>query len=107
VELCKILKNTPQAKLQKGNSENLELNFYPFIKFSYVLCFPKLKPINPNMKVAPNYLEHTLEKFGGKTRPIDMILAGICLGTQPCDTATLPRRQLFALDPKSLNSTRK
>jgi hypothetical protein len=43
VELCKILKKTPQAKHQKGNSENLELNFYPFIKFSHVLYFPKLK----------------------------------------------------------------
>ena len=57
--------------------------------------------------MAPNYLEHTLEKFGSKTRPFDMILAGICLGTRPCDTATLTRRQLSALDPKSLGSTRK
>jgi hypothetical protein len=62
---------------------------------------------NLNMKVAPNYLEHTLEKFRSKTRPFDMILAGICLGTPPYDTATLPRRQLYALDPKLLGSTRK
>jgi hypothetical protein len=60
---------------------------------------------NPNMKVPPNYLEHTLEKFGSKTRSFDMILAGICLGTPPCDTATLPGRQLSALDLKSLDST--
>jgi hypothetical protein len=59
------------------------------------------------MKVAPNYLEQTLEKFGSKTRPFDMILAGICLRTPPYDTATLLRRQLSALDPKSLGSTRK
>jgi hypothetical protein len=62
---------------------------------------------NPNMKEAPNYLEHTLEKFGSKIRPFDMILAGFCLGTPPCDTATLPRRQLSALDPKLLGSTLK
>jgi hypothetical protein len=52
--------------------------------------------------MAPNYLEHTLEKFGSKTRPFDMILAGIYLGTRPCDTGKLTRRQLSALDPKPL-----
>ena len=57
--------------------------------------------------MAPNYLEHTLEKVGSKTRPFDMILAGIYLGTRPCDTGTLTRRQLSTLDPKSLGSTRK
>ena len=57
--------------------------------------------------MAPNYLEHTLEKFGSKTRPFDMILAGIYLGTRPCDTGTLMRRQLSALDSKLLGSTRK
>jgi hypothetical protein len=57
--------------------------------------------------MAPNYLEHTLEKFGSKTRPFDMILVGIYLETQPCYTSTLMRRQLSALDPKSLGSTRK
>jgi hypothetical protein len=57
------------------------------------------------MKEAPNYLDHTLEKFGSKIQLFDMILAGIYLGTPPCDTATLPRRQLSALDPKSLGST--
>ena len=55
--------------------------------------------------MAPNYLEHTLEKFGSKTRPFGMILAGIYLETRPCDTGTLTRRQLFALDPKPLRST--
>jgi hypothetical protein len=57
--------------------------------------------------MEPNYLEHTLEKFGSKTRPFDMILAGIYLRTRPCDTGTLTRRQLFALDPKPLGSTHK
>ena len=57
--------------------------------------------------MAPNYLGHALEKFGSKTRPFDMILVGIYLGTRPCDTSTLTRRQLSALDPKSLGSTRK
>jgi hypothetical protein len=46
---------------------------------------------NPNMKEAPNYLEHTLETFGSKIRPFDMILAGIYLETPPSDTATLLR----------------
>jgi hypothetical protein len=59
------------------------------------------------MKVAPNYLEHTLEKFGSKTRPFGMIFVGICLGTPDCDTATFRRKQLSALDSKSLGSTRK
>jgi hypothetical protein len=54
--------------------------------------------------MAPNCLEHTLEKFGSKTRPFDMILTGIYLGTRPCDTGTLTRRQLAALDPKTLGS---
>jgi hypothetical protein len=53
--------------------------------------FKNLNLQNPNMKEAPIYLEHTLEKFGSKIRPFDMILAGICLRTPPCDTATLPR----------------
>jgi hypothetical protein len=57
--------------------------------------------------MAPNYLEHALEKFWSKTRPFVMILTGIYLGTRPCDTSTLTRRQLSALDPKSLGSTRK
>jgi hypothetical protein len=57
--------------------------------------------------MAPNYLEHALEKFGSKTSPFDMILAGIYLGTRPYDTGTLTRRQLSALDPKSVGSTRK
>jgi hypothetical protein len=57
--------------------------------------------------MAPNYLEHALEKFGSKTRPFDMILAGVYLGTRPCDTGTLARRQLSALDPKLLGSTHK
>jgi hypothetical protein len=57
--------------------------------------------------MAPNYLDHTLEKFGSKTRPFEMILAGIYLETWPCDTGTLTRRQLSALDPKPLVSTHK
>jgi hypothetical protein len=57
--------------------------------------------------MAPNYLGHALEKFGSKTRPFDMILAGIYLGTRPCDTSTLTRRQLSALEPKLLGSMRK
>jgi hypothetical protein len=57
--------------------------------------------------MAPKYLGHALEKLGSRTRPFDMILAGIYLGTRPCDTGTLARRQLSALDLKSLGSTRK
>jgi hypothetical protein len=57
--------------------------------------------------MAPNYLGHALEKFGSKTRSFDMILAGIYLGTRPCDSDTLTRRQLSALEPKLLGSMRK
>jgi hypothetical protein len=57
--------------------------------------------------MAPNYLEHTMEKFGSKTRLFDMFLAGIYLRTRPCDTGTLARRQLSALDPKPLDSMHK
>jgi hypothetical protein len=39
------------------------------------------------MKVAPNFLEHTLKKFGSKTQPFDMILAGFASGLHP---VTLP-----------------
>jgi hypothetical protein len=44
VELCKIPKTTPQARISKGNSE---LNFHLFMKFSRVLSFPKLKYTKP------------------------------------------------------------
>jgi hypothetical protein len=57
--------------------------------------------------MVPNYLEHTLEKFGSKTRQFDMILAGIYLRTRPCDIGTLTRRQLSVLDSKPLGSTHK
>jgi hypothetical protein len=43
---------TLQAKLQKGNSENSELNFQPFVKFSRVLYFPKLKSTKPKYESA-------------------------------------------------------
>jgi hypothetical protein len=57
--------------------------------------------------MAPNYLGYALEKHGSRTRPFDMILAGIYLGTRPCDNGTLSRRQLSALDLKSLGSMSK
>jgi hypothetical protein len=34
--------------------------------------FQNSNPQNPNTKLAPNYLRHVLEKFGGKSRPFDM-----------------------------------
>ena len=66
MELCKIPKKTPQAKIPMGNSENSETEFLPVFSI-----FKNSNPQNPNMKVAPNYLEHTLVKFEIKQKPFD------------------------------------
>jgi hypothetical protein len=87
-EFSKIPKSAPElmpyGKIQKFRN----LNFSPLSKDSQrSLFFQNLNQISPNTKVAPNYLEHTLEKFGSKTRPFGMILAGFASGLHP---VTLP-----------------
>jgi hypothetical protein len=42
--------------------------------------FQNSNPQSPNIKVAPNYLEHTLAKFEQFSQPFDMILAHISSG---------------------------
>ena len=44
---CKIPKMTPQVKTQWEIQKIQNLNFDLFIKFSRVLCFPKLKSTKP------------------------------------------------------------
>jgi hypothetical protein len=36
--------------------------------------FQNSNPQSSNIKLAPNYLRHVLETFGGKSQPFDMVL---------------------------------
>jgi hypothetical protein len=62
-----------------------------------------LNQTSPNSKVAPNFLEHTMNKFGNLSPPFDTILTWIYLETRPCDTATLATQQLSVHNPKPLD----
>jgi hypothetical protein len=42
--------------------------------------FQNLKPQSPNIKMAPNYIEHTLAKFEKFSETFDTILAQIFSG---------------------------
>jgi hypothetical protein len=48
--------------------------------------FQNSKPKSPNIKVAPNFLEHALVKFELKQKPFDTILAQFVLTTRLFDT---------------------
>jgi hypothetical protein len=58
---------------------------------------------SPNIKVAPNSLEHAVAKFGNLSPPFDTLLTWFYLGTQPCDTASFVTRQLSVHCPKPLD----
>jgi hypothetical protein len=57
--------------------------------------------------VVPNFLVHTVAKFGNLSPSFDTILTWIYLETQPCDTATLATRQLSLHSPNRSTSTHK
>jgi hypothetical protein len=54
----------------------------PFTNSNVFPVFQNSKPKSPNIKVAPNFLEHALVKFELKQKPFDMILAQFVLGTR-------------------------
>jgi hypothetical protein len=58
------------------------------------------------MKVAPNFLEHALEKFELKQKSFGMILAQFVLGTRLSDTDTLVTLQLSvpSLKPRNIHT---
>jgi hypothetical protein len=53
--------------------------------------FQNSNPQSPSIKMAPNYLEHTLAKFGSNPQPFYMILARITSGLDR-ETLTYWRR---------------
>jgi hypothetical protein len=61
---------------------------------------------NPNIKVAPNFLEHALVKFELKQKPFDMIFAWFVLGTRLSDTGNLVMLQLSvpSLKPRNIHT---
>jgi hypothetical protein len=67
---------------------------YPLTRSNVFHVFQNLKPKSPNIKVAPNFLEHALEKFELKQKPFGTILAQFVLGTRLSDTGTLVTLQL-------------
>jgi hypothetical protein len=83
---------------------NSESEFQPPFQGSITFSvFQNSNQTSPNIKVAPNSLEHAVAKFGNLSPPFDTPLTWFYLGTQPCDTATFVTRQLSVHCPKSLN----
>jgi hypothetical protein len=75
----------------------------PFTSSNVFPIFQNLKPKSPNIKVAPNFLEHALVKFELKQKPFDMILAQFVLGTRLSDTVNLVTLQLSVPSLKPCN----
>jgi hypothetical protein len=75
----------------------------PFSSSNVFPVFQNSKPKSPNIKVAPNFLEHALVKFELKQKPFDMILAQFVLGTRLSDTGTLMTLQLSVPSLKPCN----
>jgi hypothetical protein len=64
--------------------------------------FQNSKPKSPNIKVAPSFLEHALEKFELK-KLFGTILAQFVLGIRLSDTNTLVTLQLYVPSLKPHN----
>jgi hypothetical protein len=78
----------------------------PFTSSNVFPIFQNLKPKSPNIKVAPNFLEHALVKFELKQKPFDTILAQFVLGTWLSDTVNLVTLQLSvpSLKPRNIHT---
>jgi hypothetical protein len=78
----------------------------PFTSSNVFPVSQNSKPKSPNIKVAPNFLEHALVKFELKQKPFDMILAQFVLGTRLSDTCTLVTLQLSipSLKPRNIHT---
>jgi hypothetical protein len=78
------------GKFKILNSEIQNL-FQRSIVFS---VFQNSKLGSPNIKVVPNFLEHTLENFELKPNSFDTVLVQFDLGTRHSNTGTLVTLQL-------------
>jgi hypothetical protein len=78
----------------------------PLTRSNVFPVFQNSKPKSPNIKVAPNFLEHALVKFELKQKPFDTILAQFVLGTRLSDTGTLVTLQLSvpSLKPRNIHT---
>jgi hypothetical protein len=61
----------------------------PFTSSNVFPVFQNSKQKIPNIKVAPNFLEHALVKFELKQKPFDTILAQFVLRTRLSDTSII------------------
>jgi hypothetical protein len=78
----------------------------PFSSSAVFSIFQNSNLQNPNIKVAPNFLEHALVKFELKQKPFDMIFAWFVLGTRLSDTGNLVMLQLSvpSLKPRNIHT---
>jgi hypothetical protein len=89
----------------KFRIQNLEFQ-NPFTSSNVFPVFQNSKPKGPNIKVAPNFLEHALVKFELKQKPFDTILAQFVLRTRLSDTSNLVTLQLSvpSLKPRNIHT---
>jgi hypothetical protein len=90
-----------------GKFRNQKFEFHnPFPSSDVFPVFQSSNPQSPNIKVAPNFLEHALVKFELKPKPFDMILAQFVLGTRLSDTSDLATLQLLvpSLNPSNIHT---
>jgi hypothetical protein len=92
----------PYGKFKILNSEFQN----PLTRSNVFPVFQNSKPKTPNIKVAPNFLEHALEKSELKQKPFSTILAQFVLGTRLSDTCTLVTLQLSvpSLKPRNIHT---
>jgi hypothetical protein len=92
----------PYGKFKILNSEFQN----PLTRSNVFPVFQNSKPKTPNIKVAPNFLEHAMEKFELKQKPFGTILAQFVLGTRLSDTCTLVTLQLSvpSLKPRNIHT---
>jgi hypothetical protein len=76
------LNQGPMGKFRIQNSEFQN----PFTSSNVFPVLQNSKPKSPNIKVAPNFLEHALVKFELKQKLFDTILAQFVLTTRLFDT---------------------
>jgi hypothetical protein len=78
----------------------------PLTRSNVFPVFQNSKPKSPNIKVAPSFLEHALEKFELKQKLFGTILAQFVLGTRLSDTGTLVMLQLYvpSLKPRNIHT---
>jgi hypothetical protein len=78
----------------------------PFPSSNVFPVFQNSKPKSPNIKVAPNFLEHALVKFELKQKPFDTILAQFDLGTRLSNTDNMVTLQLSvpSLKPRNIHT---